>query len=37
VDSQDAQKLLDLIDEIDAMWQKTGGLETTRKNGRPPV
>ncbi len=35
VDSQEAQKLLDLIDEIDAMWQKTGGLETTRKNGRP--
>ena len=31
----DAKALLDLIDQIDDMWKKTGGLETTRVNGRP--
>jgi nickel superoxide dismutase len=31
----DAQKLLDLIDEVDEMWKATGGPETTRKSGRP--
>ena len=30
-----AQQLLDLIDDIDEMWKKTGGPETTRKDGRP--
>ena len=35
LDAADAQKLLDLIDEIDQMWKKTGGPETTRKAGRP--
>ena len=30
-----ARKLLDLIDEIEAMWRGTGGLEKTRMNGRP--
>jgi len=35
LDAADAQALLDLIDEIDDMWKKTGGPETTRKAGRP--
>ncbi len=35
LDAGEAQTLLDLIDQIDAMWQKTGGLTTTRKDGRP--
>ena len=35
VELEDAQKLLDLIDEIDDMWKKTGGLESTRVAGRP--
>ncbi len=35
LDAADAQKLLDLIDEIEEMWKSTGGLETTRKAGRP--
>ncbi|MBA2529304.1 MAG: superoxide dismutase, Ni [Euzebyales bacterium] len=35
MDAADAQQLLDLIDEIDEMWKKTGGPETTRKSGRP--
>jgi nickel superoxide dismutase len=30
LDKSQAQKLLDLIDEIDGMWQKTGGPEKTR-------
>jgi nickel superoxide dismutase len=34
-DPAEGQKLLDLIDEIDDMWKKTGGLEETRVNGRP--
>lgn len=35
LDAADAQTLLDLIDQIDEMWKKTGGPETTRKAGRP--
>ncbi|MGI8574486.1 MAG: superoxide dismutase, Ni [Egibacteraceae bacterium] len=35
LDASDAQQLLDLIDEIDDMWKKTGGLESTRVDGRP--
>ena len=35
MDLDTAQQLLDLIDEIDEMWKKTGGPETTRKAGRP--
>ena len=35
MDADAAQKLLDLIDRIDEMWKATGGLETTRANGRP--
>ncbi|MCJ7711247.1 MAG: superoxide dismutase, Ni [Chloroflexi bacterium] len=31
----DAQKLLDLIDEVDAAWKATGGLAKTRVAGRP--
>ena len=31
----DAQKLLDLINEVDAAWKATGGLEKTRVAGRP--
>lgn len=31
----DAQKLLDQIDQIDEMWKKTGGLDSTRVSGRP--
>ena len=34
-DAADSQKLLDLIDEIDAAWKKTGGAEKTRVAGRP--
>ena len=34
-DLADAQKLLDLIDEVDAAWKATGGLEKTRVAGRP--
>ena len=30
VDLAEAQKLLDLIDQIDAMWRATGGPATTR-------
>jgi nickel superoxide dismutase len=30
-----ARRLLDLIDQIEAMWRGTGGLEKTRMNGRP--
>jgi nickel superoxide dismutase len=35
VDLDDAQKLLDLIDEIDAAWKATGGPAKTRMAGRP--
>ena len=34
-DIADAKKLLDMIDEIDAAWKKTGGEEKTRVAGRP--
>ena len=30
-----AKQLLDMIDEVDAAWKATGGLEKTRVNGRP--
>ena len=35
VDPADGQKLLDLIDEVDAAWKATGGEEKTRVSGRP--
>jgi nickel superoxide dismutase len=35
VDTGEAQKLLDMIDEIDRMWIETGGPGKTRVNGRP--
>lgn len=35
VDAGEAQKLLDMIDEIDDMWKKTDGPSKTRVNGRP--
>ena len=35
MDQAEAQKLLDLIDEIDDMWKKTNGPAETRKEGRP--
>ena len=34
-DTADSKKLLDMIDEIDAAWKKTGGNEKTRVAGRP--
>ena len=34
-DPADGRKLLDLIDEVDAAWKKTGGAEKTRVAGRP--
>ena len=34
-DLADAKKLLELIDEVDAAWKATGGLEKTRVAGRP--
>ena len=34
-DIADAQKLLDLINEVDAAWKATGGAEKTRVAGRP--
>ena len=34
-DIADAKTLLDMIDEVDAAWKATGGLEKTRVNGRP--
>jgi nickel superoxide dismutase len=34
-DIADAKKLLELIDEVDAAWKATGGLEKTRVAGRP--
>lgn len=35
VDPADGQKLLDLINDVDAAWKATGGLEKTRVAGRP--
>ena len=35
LDIAEAQKLLDLIDEVDAAWKATGGEEKTRVSGRP--
>jgi nickel superoxide dismutase len=35
VDKAEAQKLLDMIDEIDRMWIETDGPAKTRANGRP--
>jgi nickel superoxide dismutase len=35
MDKAEARTLLDMIDEIDEMWKKTGGAETTRVAGRP--
>ena len=35
VDPAEGRKLLDLIDEVDAAWKATGGLEKTRVAGRP--
>ena len=34
-DLADAKQLLALIDEVDAAWKATGGLEKTRVAGRP--
>ena len=34
-DAADSKKLLEMIDEIDAAWKATGGLEKTRVAGRP--
>ena len=34
-DLADAQKLLDLINDVDAAWKATGGLGKTRVAGRP--
>jgi nickel superoxide dismutase len=34
-DIAEAQKLLDLIDEIDRMWKETNGPASTRLHGRP--
>ena len=34
-DIADAKRLLELIDEVDAAWKATGGLEKTRVAGRP--
>ena len=33
-DIADAKRLLELIDEVDAAWKATGGLEKTRVAGR---
>ena len=35
VDPADGRKLLDAINDIDAAWKATGGLEKTRVAGRP--
>lgn len=37
VDAKDAEKLLDLIDQIDEFWQKSNGPAETRVKGRPAV
>jgi nickel superoxide dismutase len=34
-DIADAKTLLDMIDEVDAAWKKTGGNTKTRVAGRP--
>src|SRR4029077_5770802 len=34
-DIPDAKRLLELIDDVDAAWKATGGLEKTRVAGRP--
>ena len=34
-DAADSQKLLDLIDEVDAAWKATGGAEKTRVVKQP--
>jgi nickel superoxide dismutase len=34
-DLADAQKLLDLVDQVDAAWKTTGGPGKTRVAGRP--
>jgi nickel superoxide dismutase len=34
-DIADAKRLLDMINEIDAAWKATGGVEKTRVAGRP--
>ena len=34
-DIADARRLLELIDDVDAAWKATGGLEKTRVAGRP--
>ncbi|HYM83809.1 MAG TPA: superoxide dismutase [Ni], partial [Candidatus Dormibacteraeota bacterium] len=34
-DLADAQKLLDLIGQVDDAWKKTGGEQKTRVAGRP--
>lgn len=34
-DAADSKALLAMIDDIDAAWKKTGGLEKTRVAGRP--
>ncbi len=35
MDLDAAQKLLDMIDQVDEMWKTTGGAQKTRVNGRP--
>ncbi len=35
VDIAEAQKLLDMIDQVDKAWQATGGEQNTRLHGRP--
>ena len=37
VDLNEAQKLLDLIDQIDKMWRETGGPGTTRMQAMVPA
>ncbi len=34
-DEEQVDKLLDLINDVDAAWKATGGLEKTRVAGRP--
>src|SRR3954453_5308509 len=34
-DLADSQRLLELIDQVDAAWKATGGAEKTRVAGRP--
>jgi len=37
VDVNEAQKLLDMIDQIDRMWRETGGPQTTRMQQLVPA